>query len=513
MILMQVVGAVDVLGTLRTFYFSAVSYQTKPTDTPANINFEARLTDPGSIGVSVYGNGRTAGYGRLETGQIKVANKDGALDIFATYGFDGRPVVLRLYKPSLPYALMPVLFTGTVDGPPEVTSSELVFRLKDQQQRLEVPACPNLYGGTNVLPAGVDGVATDLKGKRQPRTYGVVLNITPDQVNTSLQVFRVSDTPVQDIPAVYDKGAPFTKGADYPTNAHLRGATIAAGYYATCFAEGLFRLNASIAGAVTADVNEGSTWPERTAAQIIRKIALAAGILDSEISAADLSAMDITQSTPLGIYLTGEITAREAINQIAASVGGHAIFDNVGLLRVGILTAPAGTPVLELTHTHRLSTERVAQRDGDLPIFEARLNHTKNWTVQDSDIAGSVGADRRGFLKEQWRTAPAKEDGIKLQFLLASTYEVESLIHDPTNLTGGPADLEAKRVLNLYKYRRDMFEIAVHIDVFTAAGIPRLMSLIKVTGSRYLMSGGRLFWLLGFNLELKRSRVTLTVWG
>jgi hypothetical protein len=513
MILAEIVGAKNAAGDLETLYFSAVSYQTGPSEMPANINFEARLTDSGSIGVSVYGDGRTTGYGKLEVGSIKVGNIDGELDYLADYGFDGRPITLRLYQPGQTYASMPVIFTGTVDALPEFSTKEITFRLKDQQQRLEVPACPNLYGGSNVLPNGIDGVDGDLKGKRKARLWGRCLNISPDCVNTSLQIFRVNDGPVQEITAAYDKGAPYTYDADYADNAALQAATIPAGYYATCVAEGLFRINASIAGAVTCDVVQGANANNRTAAQIIRSIALGAGLLPSEINASDVAIMDGTQPAEVGIYLTGEITAREAISQLATSVGGYAIFDNVAMLRVGILTAPAGEPDLELTDTEMLSFERLAQRDGDIPVSEVRLNHTRNWTVQDNDLAGSVSVARRNFLKEQWRTAPASDPLVKLRYLLAPTYEIASLIYDPDNTVDGPAAKEAARQLSLYRVRRDLFEIKVDLDIFAEESTPRLMSLVRVTTARYQAAGGRLFWLVGVRLELKRKQATLTVWG
>ena len=77
---------------------------------------------------------------------------------------------------------------------------------------LEVPACTNLYGGTNVLPNGADGVTTDLKGSRKPRLFGTVLNIVPVCVNTVLLIYQVNDGPVHSIDAVYSRGAPVTAG-------------------------------------------------------------------------------------------------------------------------------------------------------------------------------------------------------------------------------------------------------------------------------------------------------------
>lgn len=513
MILAEITAAIDTAGTLRTFYVSSRAYTTNPSDTPANANFVPAMTDPGSLGVNVYGDGRTAGYGSLQIGQLQLANNDGRFDVWINYGFDGRPVVLRLFTEGTPYASMPIIFTGTVDGPPEVTRKTLTLRLKDKQQVLELPACTNRYGGTNVLPNGVDGVAGDLKGKRKARAYGVVLNITPDCVNTSLQTFQVNDGPVADIQAVYDKGAPYTKGADHATSALLNAATITAGYYDTCFAEGMFRLNASLAGTITADVTQGATVADRTAAQIILQLALVVGLPGDEISYSDITELDALQPAVVGIFITDETTARDAIGQIAAAIGAFATFDVAGTLRVGRLAQPSGAPVLTLTESQGIAIDRQAQRDGDIPISSVTLNHTKLWTVQQpSDLAG-VALSRSSFLSAEFRTAAAVDATIAVQFLLAPPYVVDSLMVDTANAVNGPADLEAKRLLGLYKVRRDMFAATVHLDVLRTLGVPNLMSLVKLQMPRYGLNAGKLFLLIGFAVELRRNQATLTLWG
>lgn len=513
MILAEITAAVDDAGTTQTFYLASGSYRTEPSDTPASRNFISALSDPGSIGVSVYRSGRTGGYGSLEVGDLKIVNSDGRFDSWVNYGFDGRPLVLRLYRPDLPYAYMPVLFTGTVDGPPEVARQSIVLRLRDKQIVLEVPACPGIYAGTNIPPNGVDGLPTDLKGQRKPKCYGQVSNMTPDLVNTSLQVFRVNDGAVADIPAAYDRGEPFTKDSDYPDNVALQAATISAGHYATCFAEGLFRVNATLTGQITADVLEGAAASNRTAAQIIMRIALLAGLSALEISSADAIYLDAMQPAVVGIYLSGDTTAREAINQIAESIGAYAVFDTTGVLRMGRLSEPTGTPVLALDEGTILDLERQAQRDGDLPSYSVTLNHTPNWTIQDTDVAGAVDLDRRAFLKKAFRQAYTEAPSVRQKYLLSPPLVADSLIVDLDNLALGPADEEVKRLLALYKKRRDMLAVTIHQDTLRGQGPPSLMSIIQLNVSRPGVVPGSLFWLIGFTLELRRSQVELLLWG
>lgn len=512
MILAEITAAVDDAGTLKTFYVASDSYRTKPSDVPSNENFVNALSDPGSLGVSVYRDSQTGGYGSLEVGQLKLVN-DGRFDPWIDYGFDGQSLRLRLHKPGVAHASMPALFTGTVDGPPEITRDSLTLRLRDKAYVLEVPANPNVYGGGNIPPAGVDGLSIDLKGKRKARCYGHVLNMSPEEVNTSLYIYQVHDGAVADIPAVYARGAPVTKGANYATNALLQAATVTAGTYATCFAEGYFRLGGDPLGVVTADVLEGAGAADRSAAQIIKRLALAAGLTAAEISAADIIALDSLQSVPVGIHIEGETTAREAISKVAESIGAYAVFDTLGVLRMGRLSEPGGTPFMSLSESQVLDIQRIAQRDGDLPNWEVYLNHTPNWTLQATDLAGTVSTDRRAFLRDQYRRAYDKAASVKLKHKLSPGITANSFLIDLTNEADGPAQAEARRLLALYRVRRDLLEVSVHLDVLRKLGVPPLMSIIQLMTPRPAITPGKLFWVLGFRLELRRKRVTLLLWG
>lgn len=513
MILAEITAATDDAGTLQTFYVASGEYRTKPADSPPNRNFINAMADPGNLGVSVYKSGQTGGYGSLEPGTMRLVNSDGRFDQWINYGFDGRSLVLRLYKAGVPHASMPILFTGTIGGPPEIARNNVDLTLRDKAYILEVPVCQRFYGGTNIPPNGVDGMPSDLKGQRKPRCYGHVLNMTPELVNSSLQIFQVHDGAVADIPAVYDKGAPFTKGADYATNALLQAATVSAGSYATCFAEGLFRLNASIAGQVTADVLEGATASDRSAARVAYRLVKIAGVSDDEISMGDLIAFGAAQPTPVGIFVSGDETVRSALNKVIESVGGYAVFDAIGILRMGRLVEPFGDPVLTLTESQAIDITRQAQRDGDLPNHAVVMNHTKNWTLQSSDVAGSVNQDRRNFLKKDFRQAVAEAGSVKVKHPLSPAIEFDSLMVDQANEANGPADVEAKRILALYRTRRDLVEVTVHLDVLRKSGVPSLMSAVRLNVTRPGLPPSKLFWVLGFRLELRRKQAKMLLWG
>lgn len=279
MILVELTGAIDAAGTLRTWYLSTGRFVTSPTDSPAHTAFLDRIREPGRIGISIFSDGKTTGGTKLETGEIILNNADGYFDDFINYGFDGRRIVIRSGESgAYPFAFATVV-TATVEAV-DVIKAEVIIRIRDLQFLFSRQAQTNVYLGNNSLPNGLEGTADDLKGKPKPLVFGSVFNITPPCVNTSKLTYQVNDGPVFDIPDVYSDGVAWTQGADHATSAALQAASITPGTssYQTCLAEGYFRLSDAPAGELTCDVIQGATAADRTVAQILWQLAQRAGI-------------------------------------------------------------------------------------------------------------------------------------------------------------------------------------------------------------------------------------------
>lgn len=501
MILIELQAAVDHLGTLRTFYVSDEPFQTEPLDAPSSVAFEPRLENPGEIGLHI--------GSRLELGEIVLLNGDGQLDAWLTYGFDGRRVVIRTGRGgTYPNAFQTIL-TGTVQSI-EASFDALTIRLRDRQFIFDRPALTSRYAGTNSLPNGVEGTASDLKGKTKPKTYGKVFNVSPPCVNTSKLIYQVNDGAVQAINGVYDRGGARTAGADYATNALLQAANPSAGTFATCLAEGFFKLGGAPIGQVTADVTQGATAADRTTGQILRALALGAGVAAGDVASADLAALDAANSSVVGVWIEGETTFQEAMDQVASSAGAHFFFDPFGLMRVGRLEAP-GAATFELTDYAILEdVERCQAGENGLPIWTATVRHSKVWTVQDSDLDGSVTAASRAFLAEEYRSEKAEAAAIKTQFLLAGEMYVDTLL-----TSSADAAAEAARLLAMHKVRRDIFDVPAPLEAFAelvGAGM-RLGHTVSLKLDRFGMAGGRAFRLIGQRIELADKRAVLSLWG
>jgi hypothetical protein len=186
-------------------------------------------------------------------------------------------------------------------------------------------AAATQFGDTDVLAAtyagtgGAEGGA-DLKGQVKPWVFGRALNVEPVFIDQIDNVFQVSGYgPVQAITAVYERGSSFGASVgDFASYAALVGATIPAGRWGTCLAQGMIRLGAPPAGVITVDVDGDNTggFLRRTGA-IIEEIADRLG-LSGNINAASLAALDTAVARNVNILIAGQISFFELVQRMVA---------------------------------------------------------------------------------------------------------------------------------------------------------------------------------------------------
>jgi hypothetical protein len=204
----------------------------------------------------------------------------------------------------------------------------------------------------------------------------------------------------------------------------------------------------------------------------------------------------------------GESTGQAAMDLIAASVGAWYGFDGLGMLRMGVLTAPAGAPVLELFEFDiGAEIERRPARDNGIPAWRVVVKYARNWTVQTSDIAGAVLPARRSFLGLADRSANSADATVKVKYLLSDELTADTLL-----ATAAAAQTEADRLKGLYSVRRDIFDVPVDAHLLQASPL-FFMDVVRVTYSRFGLDAGKLFRVIGIRPELKEQKVTLSLWG
>ena len=352
-----------------------------------SVYYEPRLKDPGQFKTSLFADGKTSGPSQLGFGEIRLVNNDGGLDALLTYGFDGRPLVIKKALMLGATVLSVVTLLACNAEQPTCDWTEVAIRIKDRSQAFNVPLQPNKYGGSNALPAGLDGSA-DIEGRPKPLLYGVCHNVTPVCVNTARLIYQVNDGAVASIPAVYDKGIALQAGADYTSQAAMESTAPAPGEYRVWPDGGYFRLGASPAGQVTADAVENDVpgYASNTAANVMVRILLGVAARSGQdapaFSADDITALNAANSAEVGFYAATETNEAAALDAVAASVGAWYGFDSTGTLRFGRLEEPSGPPVATLGVDQVKSIERVASGDAGkgLPAWRINLTYDRNWS-------------------------------------------------------------------------------------------------------------------------------------
>jgi len=483
--------------------------------------YDPRILQPATIQRTAFAEGTTTGAVATGYGALVLTNPDGVLDAIADYGLDGRAIRILLGAATGPYSGFAELFVGTMEQP-RLTTAAVEILLRDRLFELDQPVQAARYGGTNALPAGVDG-GDDIKGRPVPRVFGVVRGVAPVLVNTARLIYQIGAGTVASV-AVYDSGVLLTAGATYADLAAMQATAPAAGQYRllSAAAGSYVRLGATAGGTVTADVTQGANAAARTAAQIMQALATGpGGIAGGDVVAGDMTALDAAASAPLGLWIETETTVRQAMTVVAQSVGAWFGFDRLGKLRMRQLIAPSGAPagtfrrlnrtaVADATVADIAEVERITTQDrgAGVPAWRVRLQYRRRHTVQSPDaLAGSVSDADRVLLGQEWQAVVAEDAAIKTKHLLAPELAFQGLFD-----AAADAQAEANRRLVLYKTRRDRFRVRVSIDTGFAPSID-LGDVVRLELSRFGLAAGKLFAVIGVTPDAARRILDLDLWG
>jgi hypothetical protein len=506
--LVEVTAATDSAGTTTTLRFCSEAYVTKPTDTPANTYYEPRIKTPADITRNLFASGTTSGASRVGYGIVELANVDGGLDYMANYSYDNRALTIKIGNPEDAYSTFTTILAGTMEQV-EFTFNTVTILARDKLAILDLPLQKTEFAGTNSLPSGLEGVG-DIKGQKKPFCYGKVYNVQPPCVNTSRLIYQVNDAVISDVTAVYDKGAGLTKGSAYSSIADMEANAPSAGNYRVCSTSSgsYFRLGSTPAGLITCDVTQGASSSNRTAAQIIKAMAIKGGVSSGDINASDVTALDTANNAEVGIWVYGEDSGLTCIDQISESVGAWYGYDATGQFRMGRFAAASGAADIEINDDNIISIEAIRPSDTDrgIPAYKILLGYLKNYTVQTADVASSVTDARKSVLQYPTANTVATDATVQTQYLLATEIHRDTLLVDAT-----AAGTEATRLLNLYKVKRTMYQISIALDVTET--LPDLNGVANLTLNRFGLDSGTLFRIIGISSSYAKNRATLTLWG
>lgn len=499
----------------RTLYFSSgLGFTSLPSDTPSNQTYDARLSQPIDVDRSVFALGSTGGQGKVGIGDIVIENADGDLDVMLSYAF-GRPVTVSVGEASAQSLTdFERLFLGVAEQA-EFQNNTVILKVRDIESRLLLPLQDRRYGGTNVLPNGLDGLIADLAGKQRPLILGAAFNVSMVHVNTSKLIYEANSVACASVPVVRDRGVPLTSGGVYASLTDLQNDALApaAGQYKVYLGsdtEGTYvRLGSSAAGVVTADITEAN----RNAANTFNRVMTYCGL--PQVTAPAIALGLKTANQAIAIVVREDESAASVLDRALSSVGAWWTINSVGAYDMDRLERPVAPVVATFTENEIIgppSRQATSDKSRGAPVYRVVLNYGRNHTPLDNDaLAFGVGEEERTRLNTAWRTVIKDDATVKTRNPLA----VEMIIDtDIVNVFG--ADQEASRLLALHSVQRHRFDITVLLDDKS-----RALDLGDVIGLSHPRYGLRLvgdtqgtpFRILGVSPNARSGRVRLTLWG
>jgi|GEM_PF-5958288 len=196
MTILFTVDALDANNVEETLRFSDGKY----IDGSAN-PYHPYIADAPIISVIANDGGLFDIFSERSIGDISLHNIDGSLNYLVDYAVDGRTAIVSWFDG----ATVTQRFIGTVGGMNDA-NNQVIFSLKAIQEALNIKRPMEVYAGTNLLPAGIEGTDDTTKGNDKPKVWGDCRNISAVLVNSSLQIYQVSSRDDCRITAVYDEG-------------------------------------------------------------------------------------------------------------------------------------------------------------------------------------------------------------------------------------------------------------------------------------------------------------------
>lgn len=336
-------------------------YSTRPSETPPNVAYLPLLTTAFAYTRSCWSLSSTTGGMTISQGRFEFANGDGVLDPWMQLAIDGQPFVLRRGSQAVgdtgAYpADYPVLFSGL--GASWTPSwGTLVLNTTDALGLvLDTPcqAPPNLYAGTNIGAAGVEGLTTDIYNNPKPFLLGFAQNFQPILVNSIALIYQVGDGS-EILPmtlTVYVGGLSAATGAtSFSSLAKLQAATIVTSgavndssilntsYGTYAGPDGwYFRMGFTAGNQITCDAAEG-TAAQRTTAQCVTRLLSGRGKIPlANIEGA--TALDAVLPGEVGVWTGQQTTIGAVLNRLLGGANGFATDTALGKIQLGTLLDP-----------------------------------------------------------------------------------------------------------------------------------------------------------------------------
>lgn len=287
------------------------------------------------------------------------------------------------------------VFKGLVDRF-EADGNRLKVSASVDTEPFEKDVLTLAYAGTG----GAEGDA-NLKNRPKPWVFGRALNVEPVLINATDSVFQFSAYgPIQAVNALYERASDFGASiGDYASYAALVAATVPAGRWATCLAQGMVRLGAPPYGVITGDVDgdkPGGVWIRKTGA-ILNRIATNAGVSAGLIDTASLTALDTAVPYNINLVVDEQTTVLELAQRLARPCNAQAGVSWTGKLFV--VRVAIGSPAVTLHAQGKRKPGVLSSVENDVrpPYWRIEMGAQRCWRVHTlEEIAFNAELVNRG---------------------------------------------------------------------------------------------------------------------
>lgn len=301
----------------------------------------------------------------------------------------GAPVTLWAIDPAVGTPVL--IFRGLVERARNVAES-ISIDMRVNTEPFVVNALTAFYGG-----GGGEEGPIDLAGKIKPLLLGRCFNAEPALIDVVNNVYQFSSYgPIESIEVLYERASAFgASTGDHANYAALVAASIPAGQWATCLAQGMFRLGAPAYGVITGDVRgdkPGGVWLRKTG-EIITRLCSIAGVPSGSIDAASLAALDTAQNSlpnqgRIGIYLTDQTRLLDLVQRLVRPCNAAAGISTDGKLFVCRTVFGSAGVTFDAQGRQRPAVSGVGEESVSPPYWRIQMQGARNWRVQtDAEIA------------------------------------------------------------------------------------------------------------------------------
>lgn len=323
---------------------------------------------------------------RIQTPSGAVVLSTDPFPLIARYALGGARFRLWGGNAGDSFASWTLRFDGVVVAQPAIADGLARIDFKVDDRWLDAPLL-DTFDGTG----DAEGPA-ELTGSPKPLMLGAPRFAGGTMINVADSIIQLSSYgTIQDVDVAFEALGRFgASSGNYASYAALAAATLAPGQWATCKATGMVRLGAPPAGRLSFHVQGDAAGPGgwvRKAGAIINRIGLLSGGT-GKIATSTLTALDTARPWNLSLAVREQVTARELVQRVAASVNAVAGISWTGKLwaqPVGI-----GSPSITLAADGSAlpPVARVEQIGIAAPFWRLAIEAENTWEVHsESEVA------------------------------------------------------------------------------------------------------------------------------